>query len=193
MAELYAIAGDMERARFMLRAGAPYLQLRFKNEPLVPWREEISGWCAAFPETRLVINDDLGFAEQVGAWGVHLGQEDLLRYSPERLAGAAPRLGVSTHSDEEIAKARKISPAMLGYGPVFPTSSKETKRPPRGVERLRHVVETVPLPIVAIGGIDGSNLDNVVETGVAMVAMIAYLDQFETPAQLQSLIARMRG
>ncbi len=193
MADLYAIVGNMERARFMLRAGAPYLQLRFKDAPLTAHREEISGWPAAFPETRLIINDDLDFGEQVGAWGVHLGQEDLLRYSPEQLAGTTLQLGVSTHSDEEITKAKGISPAMLGFGPLFPTSSKDTKRPPQGVERLGEVVETVPLPIVAIGGIDGSNLDSVVETGVAMVAMIAYLNRFESPAEIQSLMERLRG
>ena len=66
MASLYAIVGSMERARLMLEARAPYLQLRFKDQPLTPHREEISHWKTRFPETRVVINDDLEAATELG-------------------------------------------------------------------------------------------------------------------------------
>lgn len=191
MAHLYAIVGNMERARFMLEAGVPYLQLRFKQTPLAPLQDEISRWPQQFPATRLIVNDDLAFGQDVGAWGVHLGQEDLLRYDRETLLGTPLQLGISTHSDEEIVRAREFGAANLGFGPMFPTTSKETKRPPQGVERLRRVVAEVALPIVAIGGINDANLEAVVGTGVAMVAMIAYLDHFTSHAEVQALMDRM--
>ncbi|MCZ6729412.1 MAG: thiamine phosphate synthase [SAR324 cluster bacterium] len=192
MAGLYAIVGDIARARFMLEARVPYLQLRFKSQPLAPFQAEISRWRTEFPETRLIINDDLEFAERVNAWGVHLGQDDLRRYSKEALTATSLQLGISTHSDEAIALAMEYGPAMLGFGPMFATTSKETNRPPQGVARLREVVAGCSVPVVAIGGIKDDNLDEVVGTGVAMVAMIAYLDSFSTAAQLDSLIMRMQ-
>ncbi len=193
MADLYAIVGDMERARFMLEGEAPYLQLRFKDRPLHPHREEIARWPEAHPATRLIVNDDLEFAQAVGAWGAHLGQEDLRRHCKTALRDAPLSLGISTHSDEQIQRAIDCGAAMVGFGPMFPTGSKETTHAPQGVARLREVVASCGLPVVAIGGINDSNLDGVVASGVAMVAMIAYLDQFTTPEQLRALMARMRG
>jgi thiamine-phosphate pyrophosphorylase len=193
MAQLYAIAGSMERARFMLESGAPYLQLRFKERPLVPHREEIRELRARFPETRLIINDDLDFALDVGAWGVHLGQEDLRRYDPERLRTAPLAVGISTHSDGEIERALDCGAALLGFGPIFATATKAVAHAPQGVERLRAVVRRLSLPIVAIGGITDENLDDVAATGVALVAMIAHLDGIVTAARLAALMHRLEG
>ncbi len=193
MAQLYAIVGGMERARFMLAAGVPVLQLRFKDAPLAPHGSEIARWPREFPGTRLVINDDLEFALSVGAWGAHLGQEDLARYPREALREAPLNLGISSHSDEEMEKALDYSPALLGFGPMFPTATKQTKHAPQGVDRLREVVERVELPLVAIGGINDDNLDAVTATGVAYVAMIAYLDRFTDGQQIAALISRLQG
>jgi thiamine-phosphate diphosphorylase len=193
----------MERARFMLEGEAPYLQLRFKesgfeesgltDRPLAPHREEISRWPEAHPATRLIINDDLEFARAVGAWGVHLGQEDLRRHSITALREGSLSVGISTHTDEEIRRAIDGGAALVGFGPMFPTGSKETTHAPQGVARLREVVASCVLPVVAIGGINDTNLDGVVASGVAMVAMIAYLEQIDTREQLRSLMTRMRG
>ncbi len=187
MAELYAIAGSMERARFLLAGEVPYLQLRFKDHPLEPHRGEISRWSSRFPATRLIINDDLEFAESIGAWGVHLGQEDSKRYSRSVLCDTFLNLGISTHSDGEIRHALELSPAMLGFGPIFETGSKEVGHRPQGLARLREVVEAVPRPIVAIGGINDANLKGIVATGVAMVAMIAQIQALTSQEHLKSL------
>lgn len=191
MAQLYAIAGEMERARLMLEARVPYLQLRFKQTPLTPHAAEIAGWAAGYPATRLVINDDLAFAENVGAWGVHLGQEDLRRYSPQALRETPLAVGISTHSDAEIENALRFGPALLGFGPIFPTGSKTVAHPPQGVERLARVVAGRSLPVVAIGGITEENLAAVVGTGVALVAMIAFLHRFQTPETLRHWMERL--
>ena len=191
MSKLYAIAGTIERARLMLEAGVPYLQLRFKGRPLAEHREEVAPWPAAFPATRLIVNDDLNLAEAVGAWGVHLGQEDLQHYTRARLVETPIQVGISTHSDEEIALAMDYAPALLGFGPIFATTTKEMLLGPQGMERLREVVATAPVPIVAIGGIALSNMEEVARSGVAMVAMIGQLEQLESPSEVQALMSRL--
>ncbi|MBI3991967.1 MAG: thiamine phosphate synthase [Candidatus Lambdaproteobacteria bacterium] len=188
MAELYAIVGDMPRARFMLAGRVPYLQLRFKAAPLTPHLREIAAWPALFPRTRLIVNDDVAFAEAVSAWGVHLGQEDLRKHDPRALRGARVRLGISTHTDEEIAHALTFKPAMLGFGPVFPTTTKDVGHAPQGVPRLARMLRQVALPVVAIGGITPANLGAVVATGVAMVAMISALDGIASHDELRALM-----
>ena len=191
MSKLYAIAGTIERARLMLEAGVPYLQLRFKGRPLAEHREEVAPWPAAFPATRLIVNDDLNLAEAVGAWGVHLGQEDLQHYTRARLVETPIQVGISTHSDEEIALAMEYSPALLGFGPIFATTTKEMRHGPQGMARLREVVATAPVPMVAIGGIALSNMEEVARSGVAMVAMIGQLEQLESAAEVQALMSRL--
>ena len=191
MSKLYAIAGTIERARLMLEAGVPYLQLRFKGRPLAEHREEVAHWPAAFPATRLIVNDDLNLAEAVGAWGVHLGQEDLHHYTRARLAETPVQVGISTHSDEEIALAMEYAPALLGFGPIFATATKEVLHGPQGMERLREVVASAPVPIVAIGGIALSNLEEVARSGVAMVAMIGQLERLESAAEVRTLMGRL--
>lgn len=192
MAELYAIVGDMERARFMLAAGVPYLQLRFKERPLAPHEAELRRWVREHRSTRLIINDDLAAAERVGAWGCHLGQEDLRRHAPRAVRQTRVRVGVSTHSDEEIRIALDAGADLIGFGPVFATGTKAVGFAPQGLERLAEVVRRVPVPVIAIGGIDDANMEAVAATGAAMVAMIGYLDTLTGPAAVRDTIARLR-
>jgi thiamine-phosphate pyrophosphorylase len=191
MPQLYAIAASMPRARMFLEAGVPVIQVRFKDAPLAPHAAEIRGWSERYPATRVIVNDDLDFAEQVGAWGVHLGQEDVRRYSRERLLSTDLQVGISTHSDEEIAFAKTYRPALLGFGPIFPTSTKATGHAPQGVARLAEVVRTAGVPIIAIGGITDSNLDGVAGAGCAYVAMISYLDRYATAGELRAFSERL--
>ena len=193
MAQLYAIVGDMERARFMLEGGVPYLQLRFKERPLAPHQEEVANWAAEYPTTRVIVNDDLKFAESAGAWGVHLGQEDLGHYAIGRLRATSLVLGISTHSEAEISRAMAESADMIGFGPIFATATKQVGHPPQGTARLRAVVAASPVPVVAIGGIGEKNIDDVVAAGAHMVAMIGGLDRISTAEQLRALMSRLRG
>ncbi|HKI99321.1 MAG TPA: thiamine phosphate synthase [bacterium] len=191
MADLYAIVGSIERARVMLEARVPYLQLRLKDEPLEPHRAEVADWPRRYPDTRLIVNDDLALAVSLGAWGAHLGQEDLDRYDSRTVREAPLHVGISTHDDAELERAVAYGAAMVGFGPIFATGTKAVKHAPQGVERLRGMVRRAPLPVIAIGGITGDTLDAVADTGVPMVAMIAYLDRFADSAALQALMTRL--
>lgn len=194
MALLYAIVGSIERARFMLEAGVPYLQLRFKDRPIAPYRDEIRTWPGRYPRTRVILNDSVEEAIALNAWGVHLGQEDADRYLPEHLRALqhdGPVLGISTHDDAELARAKELGAAMAGFGPLFATDTKTLKHAPQGVARLAEAVRTAGVPLIAIGGIGEETLDAVADTGVAMIAMIAYLDRITTQAQLAALMRRI--
>jgi len=191
MAELYAIAGNMTRGRLFLAAGVPYLQLRFKDVPLAAHQAELAAWPARYPGTRLIINDDLDAAEALGAWGVHLGQEDLARYAPGRVRASAVHVGISTHTDAEIDHALTFGPSLLGFGPIFPTRTKVVGHAPQGVAQLTRMLGRVALPVVAIGGLTPENVAPVVATGVPLVAMISALDRFETVADLQRFMAHV--
>lgn len=191
MPQLYAIASNIERARLFLEARAPVVQLRFKDQPLAPHETEVRGWAARYPASRVVINDDLEFAQRAGTWGVHLGQEDVLRYGRERIRACGLQVGISTHSDEEIAIAKTYAPALLGFGPIFATATKAVGHAPQGVARLAQAVRTAGLPIIAIGGITGENLAAVAETGCAYIAMITYLDRFTRAEELAAFIAQV--
>jgi thiamine-phosphate pyrophosphorylase len=195
MAQLYAIVGRIERARFMLEAGVPYLQLRFKSEPLAPYRDEIRGWRARYPATRVIVNDDLDLAADAQAWGVHLGQEDAGRYPPERVKSvvrdAGLALGVSTHDDAELARAKALGAALVGFGPLFDTRTKRLKHAPHGLGPLARAVREFGLPVIAIGGIGEQTLDAVADTGVAMIAMVAYLDGLTARGEVAALMRRI--
>lgn len=191
MPQLYAIAANMTRARFFVEAGAPVVQLRFKEDPLAPHAAEVRGWAERYPQTRIIINDDLEFAQRVDAWGVHLGQEDVRRYTPEQVRACGLQVGISTHDDAEIAVAKTYRPSMLGFGPIFATATKAVGHAPQGVARLEQVVRTAGLPIIAIGGITDSSLDAVAATGCDYIAMIAYLDAFTDAEALCAFVDRI--
>jgi len=195
MARLYAIVGTIERARFMLEAGVPYLQLRFKGQPLAPHLDEIRSWRTGYPKTRVIVNDDLESAVAAGAWGVHMGQEDVHEYPPERLKATVRDnglvLGISTHDDAELARAKSLGAKMVGFGPLFDTATKRLRHKPHGVEALARAVREFGLPVIAIGGIGEETLDAVADTGVAMIAMIAYLERLQTHAQVHALQRRI--
>jgi thiamine-phosphate diphosphorylase len=195
MAQLYAIVGTIERARFMLEAGVPYLQLRFKGQPLAPHRDDIRAWRTRYPDTRVIVNDDLESAVAVGAWGVHLGQEDVHRYPPERLKATVRDnglvLGISTHDDAELARAKSLGAKLVGFGPLFDTATKRLQHKPHGVQPLARAVREFGLPVVAIGGIGEATLDAVADTGVGMIAMIAYLELLKTRDQVDALQRRI--
>ena len=80
----------------------------------------------------------------------------------------------------------------MGFGPIFATDTKALQHAPQGVERLRRMVQRAPRPVIAIGGIGAETLAAVADTGVPMVAMIAYLERFPDAAALQGLLDALR-
>ncbi len=160
----------------MLAGGVSVLQLRVKERPADEFlrlaltvRERTSRAGCLF-----IVNDRVDIALAAGADGVHLGQEDLPLEAARTLVGEK-LIGVSTHSVEQAEGAEWGGADYIGFGPMFPTRTKETGYETRGLSMLASVRRRVSLPIVAIGGITAGNVAQTWSSGADAAAMISYL------------------
>ena len=168
----------------LLGWGVRTIQLRIKASDHTP--AEISAEVIAaieagktVPGAQVFINDHWQLALSAGAYGVHLGQVDLDTADIETLRSAGMRLGLSTHTLEELARAKAVQPSYLAIGPIYPTTLKVMPYVPVGLERLAEWAQlAVPFPVVAIGGISLQRLPGVMaclngkQDGVAVVSAV---------------------
>jgi len=144
----------------------------------------------------LLINDRLDVALALDAAGVHLAGHSLPTAAARRVLGASKLLGVSTHSVEEARRAAEDGADFIVFGPVFTTPSKVAYGPPQGLQHLTTVVRQVSIPVIAIGGIDHTNLPQVLQAGAYGVAMIravlAAPDPYHATQQLRAAFAAAR-
>ena len=123
---------------------------------------------------RFFLNDfwELGIKHKV--YGIHLGQEDIQEADVEAIYHAGIRLGISTHTSDEIAIAMAFEPSYLAIGPIYEPISKKLVYDTVGTEDLKHWAKHVAYPIVAIGGITIENIKDVAQTkaasGIAMIS-----------------------
>lgn len=139
--------------------------------------------------TRFILNDRVDVALGVGAAGVHLGQDDLSFQTAHRLAGARLCIGISTHTIEQAQEAISAGADYIGCGPTFPSRTKPFSEF-AGTRFLEQVAQTISLPFFAIGGIDLSNLPDVIRTGCRRIAVTAAIHQASDPVQAASLLKR---
>ena len=135
--------------------------------------------------THLIINDHWREAIDAGAYGVHLGQADLTDADLTAIANAGIRLGISTHSYYEIARAHAVAPSYIAIGPIYSTTTKPMQFVPQGVARLQRWVDLLKAryPLTAIGGIDVERAPGVMATGVGSIAMVRAITEAPVPAQ----------
>lgn len=139
----------------------------------------------------LIVNDHPDIALASGADGVHLGQDDLPVEEARRLCGGNLLIGISTHSREQAVAAAAGGADYLGFGPLFPTVTKDAG-PAQGRERLRMVKDAVAIPVLAIGGITVENAAEAVRAGADGVAVIsAILAAPDAGAAARALVARI--
>ena len=197
---LYAVLPDATWVGRMARAGVPTVQLRFKHEDPAAIAREVRAAVAAVQGTQalLFINDHWRDAMAAGAYGVHLGQEDLDALAPEELAqlrASGLRLGVSTHGYAEMLRADAVAPSYIALGAVFPTTLKKMATVPQGVARLGGYVQLMQgYPLVAIGGIGAAQFPEILATGVGSIAVVRALVQAPHPEQAAAaLLQHMQG
>lgn len=141
----------------------------------------------------LIINDRPDVAALSEARGVHLGQDDLPPALVRRWLAPPALIGVSTHDLVQVERAKAEGVAdYLGFGPVFPTRSKERPDPVVGLAGLEEAVRlAAPLPVVAIGGIDQRSLGAIRRTGASGAAVIsAYLNAPDPALALRQLVTQ---
>jgi hydroxymethylpyrimidine kinase/phosphomethylpyrimidine kinase/thiamine-phosphate diphosphorylase len=168
---------DAARARQVLAAGVRTLQLRRKTPaaPDAAWvarlRESVRDAVLACREAgaELFVNDHWQLARELGAEGVHLGQEDLQALGEagrRALRESGLKLGVSTHSLWELCRAAALRPRYLACGPVWPTLTKAMPWRPQGLDNLAWWCAMAPAPVVAIGGLlEAAQFEQAVRSG----------------------------
>jgi thiamine-phosphate pyrophosphorylase len=125
-----------------------------------------------------LVNDDPDLAVSVRADGVHLGQDDLPVEDAREKLGSDAIIGLSTHSEEEIAAAGGAD--YISVGPIWETPTK-AGRPAIGLDLIRHAAEKAELPFFAIGGIDPSNAEEVVRAGATRLCVVRAIRDADDP------------
>jgi hydroxymethylpyrimidine kinase/phosphomethylpyrimidine kinase/thiamine-phosphate diphosphorylase len=173
---VYPIVDNSSWLERLLPLGITTVQLRIKaaNHSAQEIEEEIikSIKIAKRHSCRLFINDHWQLAIKHNAYGVHLGQEDLDTADIEKLLQSGMRLGISTHSHAEVARAITYKPSYIAIGPIYDTTTKVMPWVSQGLENLKRWHRTLPYPLVAIAGIDIERLPGVIEAGANGVAVI---------------------
>lgn len=179
-------------AEICVRRGIRLLQLREKHlsdHALLKAAREIMDVTRG-TETLFVFNDRPDLALVSGADGVHLGQEDIPIRDVRQLAGDRPLCyGLSTHSLPQAREALSHSPDYIGFGPIYPTPTKAIADPEVGTDALSDVLKIATVPVVAIGGIDDTNIRDVLAAGARNVCMVRY---FMQARDLEQRIERMQ-
>jgi thiamine-phosphate pyrophosphorylase len=123
--------------------------------------------------------------------GVHLGQDDFPIPLARKILGEWAIIGGSAGNMEEARKCLMEGADYIGFGPVYPTTSKEDAGPAAGLGLMKQIVEAIPLPIIAIGGITADNASPVINTGVHGIAVISAVCCQRDPAEAAKCLQRL--
>ncbi len=181
---LYAVLPDAAWVARMAHAGVPTLQLRFKSDDDKAVQREVEAAIEAVQGSRslLFINDHWQAAIRAGAYGVHLGQEDIATAQLDAIRDAGLRLGLSSHGYAEMLRVDRLSPSYIAMGAVYPTTLKQMPTAPQGPHRLATYARLMRHhALVAIGGIDAERLPQVLKSGVGSVAVVRALIAAQHP------------
>ena len=195
---LYPVVTKVALLEQLLNWGVRTLQLRIKDKT----DEQVEADIKAAVElgkrfnARLFINDYWRLAIKHGAYGVHLGQEDIEVADLEAIRAAGLKLGLSTHGYYEMLRARELKPSYLALGHIFPTKTKDMPSRPQGLARLHRYVALMEqeFPLVAIGGISRDRVPLVAETGIGSIALVTAITEADDPEQAtKELLALVEG
>lgn len=171
----YPILPDVAWLQRLVPLGVKTVQLRLKDAELERVRREIaeSLRICARHGCQLIVNDYWREALELGADYIHLGQEDLAGADVPAIHAKGVRLGISTHSEEELAIALNAKPSYVALGPIYETRLKVMKWAPQGLDRIADWKGRIgALPLVAIGGITPERADGVKAAGADSLAVI---------------------
>jgi len=165
-----------EQVTRLLAGGATFIQLREKRAAPRAFLTDAADALriARAQGATLIINDRVDIALAVNADGVHLGQSDMPIQSARRLLGDGAIIGFSTHNLEQVQAALLLPIDYLAFGPIYSTNTKDSADPVVGLAELREASRLVnDLPLIAIGGIDASNLIGTFTAGASSAAVIS--------------------
>ncbi|WP_340677800.1 thiamine phosphate synthase [Paraglaciecola sp.] len=185
--QVYPVTQSLQVLQQVLEAGARTVQLRIKHhanpEQLAQQIQQAVALGKQY-QAQVFINDHWQLAIEHGAFGVHLGQEDMLEADLAQIAKHGLALGLSSHGYFELLIAQQLSPSYLAIGHIFPTPTKNMPSQAQGLLKLKRYCNLLKdkMPLVAIGGISATNLKQVHACGVDTVAIVRAVEQTPEPA-----------
>lgn len=164
--------------------GATFIQLREKHLEKESFLEEARKIKAVTDRYQIpfVIDDDVEIAKEVGADGVHVGQDDMSLAQARTILGPDKIIGVSAHNLEEAKRAEEGGADYLGVGACFSTMTK-TDTQAITKEELRKITESVHIPVVAIGGISRDRISELSGCGISGVAVVSAIFAEDEPRE----------
>ena len=165
----------MEITRLAIAGGADTIQYRQKSgstREMIEIARNMKRLCSE-AGVAFIVNDRLDVAIAADADGVHLGQDDFPIPMAREILGEGRIIGGSAATLDEALKCLSDGADYVGFGPVYPTSSKDDAGPVSGIDILKQVVEIIPLPIIAIGGVGAENIPDVMRAGAHGIAVIS--------------------
>lgn len=170
----YPIVPDAVWAKRIVPLGVKTLQLRVKDATPDRIRSDIAETLAicAVHGCQLIVNDYWRDAIALGATYIHLGQEDLAEADLGLIREAGLKLGISTHTPNELAIALMAKPDYVALGPIYETRLKAMRFPPQGLDRIGEWKRKIDCPLVAIGGITVERAAGVFEAGGDSIAVV---------------------
>lgn len=202
MAWLYLVTDrDLSRGRPLeevilaaVRGGVTMVQLREKHATtrfFVEEAQRIKELLAPY-KVPLIINDRIDVALAVGADGVHIGQDDMPYPLARRLLGEHAIIGLSVETMEQVQEAEQYDVSYISVSPVFETPTKTDTKEAWGIEGLKQVREATRHRVVAIGGLNATNVQQVVRAGAEGIAVVSAIcaapDPFQAARELLTLI-----
>ncbi|AXY02566.1 thiamine phosphate synthase [Vibrio alfacsensis] len=187
---LYLVTDDQQDlatlkrvVRKAVEGGVTMVQIREKHGDVRAFIERAQAVKAILKDTDvpLIINDRVDVALAVDADGVHLGQSDMPATVARELIGPNKILGLSIENEEQLAQADSLPIDYIGLSAIFATPTKTNTKKHWGTDGLKIALSTTSLPIVAIGGINESNIPQLSATGVHGLALVSAICHAEDP------------
>ena len=188
-----SVESFLEKIETACRSGVTIVQLREKNlttNQYYQLAKQVKEITDAY-QVPLIIDDRLDVCLAVDAAGLHIGDDELPVSVARQVLGPEKILGVTAKTIKRALEAETSGADYLGTGAIFPTTTKENA-PITLISTLKTICQTVDIPVVAIGGLTSENIDQLMGTGIAGVAVVRDLMQAEDiEAKTQAFLTKL--
>ena len=190
---------DLETLKFVVEkavaGGVTMVQVREKHGDVRAFIERAEAVKSVLAGTGvpLIINDRVDVALAVDADGLHLGQSDMPAALACKLIGSDKILGLSIETEQQLQEADDLPIDYIGLSALFETQTKTNLKKYWGYEGIKLALETTKLPIVGIGGINESNIPQLVETGIHGLALVSAICHAEDPKKATQDLLNLMG
>lgn len=177
------VVGYAKCAEAAVKAGVKIIQLRMKHvsrDEILREAREVKRVTLG-TNTAFIVNDDPTIAAEVGADGVHVGQDDMTPTEVRRRFPELKIVGLSTHNLNQVIAANDERVDYIGVGPVYATPTKDIPDPTLGLDTLNAMISAARHPAVAIGGIDFARIGDVIRAGAKNFAVVRAVCQSDDP------------